>query len=357
MRLRLGAAPFVVAAVTASFGTPFVAGADPAAAATPPVVTVAADGTGTFTTVQAAVDAVPAGNRSRFLIRIRPGVYAGQVIVPATKPFVTFVGLGGSPSDVVIVDNRANGTPKPGGGTWGTTGSASVTISGHDFAARNLTFANAFDEAGHPEITSPQAVAVLTNADRAVFDGVRFLANQDTLYVNSPSTTVGARAYFHNCYVEGDVDFIFGRGTAVFDRCEIHSLNRGSTTNNGYVTAASTSIGNPFGFLFSACQLTASAPAGTVSLGRPWHPSGDPNAIAQVVFRESAIGGHINPTGWTDFGTFSWQDARYFEYHDTGPGAAGPGDPNRPQLDDATAATVTPAAYLTGADGWSPLLP
>ena len=68
----------------------------------------------------------------------------------------------------MITDNRANGTPKPEGGTWGTSGSASVTISGAGFSARNLTFANDFDEAAHPEITSRQAVAVLTRADPSV---------------------------------------------------------------------------------------------------------------------------------------------------------------------------------------------
>ncbi|MET7423457.1 pectinesterase family protein [Dactylosporangium sp. NPDC005555] len=323
--------------------------ASPAEAWPGPAVTVAADGSADYTSVQAAVDAVPSGNPGPFTIKLRPGVYRGQVIVPADKPHIVLRGQGADPTEVVIVDDRANGTLKPDGTTWGTSGSASVTISGDDFSARNLTFANDFDEAAHPEITSRQAVAVLTRADRLVFDNVRFLGNQDTLYVNTPDAATVGRVYLRKCYVEGDVDFIFGRATAVFDRCEIRSLSRGSSTNNGYVTAASTSVANPFGFLITGSRLTGDAPAGTVFLGRPWHPGNDPNAIAQTVIRDSTIGAHIGAAPWTDFGTWSWRDARYAEFRNRGPGAAVTAD--RPQLTAEQAAAATIDAYLTG---WCP---
>jgi pectin methylesterase-like acyl-CoA thioesterase len=329
------------------------AGVAQAACHRSPTVVVAQDGSGDYTTVQAAVDAVPVDNTQRYTIRIRPGTYKELVSIPSTKPYISFVGTGRRAGDVVITYDNANGTPKPGGGTYGTSGSASVTIDGNDFTAKNLTFSNSFDEKAHPEITSQQAVAVLTHADRLVFDDVRFLGNQDTLYVNSPAATTRSRAYFRSCYVEGDVDFIFGRGTAVFDRCHIDSLDRGSTTNNGYVTAASTDISNPYGFLFYRCTLTSTAAAGTVYLGRPWHPSGDPNALGQVVYRESTLGAQIQAAPWTDMSGFSWKDARFSEYRDRGPGAAVTDD--RPQLTDAQAATYTPRKYLAGTDGWNPL--
>ncbi|MEV4343800.1 pectinesterase family protein [Actinoplanes sp. NPDC049596] len=309
---------------------------------------VAADGSGDFDSVQGAVDAAATGE---VLIAVRPGVYHGQVVIPASKPGIRLVGLGRRPQDVVIADDRANGTPKPDGGTWGTSGSASVTIDGAGFQARNLTLANLFDEAAHPEITNRQAVAVLTRADRVEFRDVRLLGNQDTLYVNSSDAATIARAYFRDCYVEGDVDFIFGRATAVFERCRIHSLDRASTPA-GYVTAPSTSITNPHGFLFTRCRFTSDAPAASVFLGRPWHPSNDPAAIGQTVIRDSYIGPHIGPAGWSDFGTWPWADARFGEFRNYGPGALeGPG---RPQLTWSEAAAYTPAAFLRGADGWSP---
>jgi pectinesterase len=310
--------------------------------------TVAADGTGDHLTVQAAIDAVPAGDP--VTIAVRPGTYPGQVIVPAGKPPITLQGLGRRPDDVVIADDRANGTLKPDGTPWGTSGSASVTVSAAGFRARNLTFANLFDEAGHPGV-SPQAVAVLTRADRLVFERVRFLGNQDTLYVNSPDAATVSRHYFRDCYVEGDVDFIFGRGTAVFDRCRIHSLDR-ATTPAGYVTAPSTSSGNPYGLLFSRCAFTSDAPPATVFLGRPWHPGNDPLAIGQTIIRDSVIGAHVGPVAWSDFGTWPWREARFAEYHNRGPGAAPSAD--RPQLDHETARGYTPEAFLRGTDGWTP---
>ncbi|MET0424997.1 MAG: pectinesterase family protein [Actinoplanes sp.] len=326
---------------------------DSAALAAPSLafLTVAADGSGDVASIQAAIDAVPVGNTTPFVIGVRPGTYHGQVIVPATKPLIELRGLGRRPEDVVIADDRANGTLKPDGTPWGTSGSASVTIDGAGFHARNLTLANLFDEAAHPEITSRQAVAVLTRADRLSFERVRFLGNQDTLYVNSSNADVVARAYFRDCYVEGDVDFIFGRASAVFEHCRIHSLNRG-TNPNGYITAPSTSIANPYGFLFTHSQFTSNAPAGTVFLGRPWHPSNDPLAIGQTVIRESTIGAHVGPVAWSDFGTWPWREARFAEYHNRGPGALPSAD--RPQLTRAEAAAYTPAAYLRGADNWSP---
>jgi pectinesterase len=316
-----------------------------------PDLIVASDGSGDHGGIQAAIDAAPAGATGQYVIGVRPGTYLGQVIVPSGKPLIELRGLGRRPQDVVIADDRANGTAKPGGGTWGTSGSASVTVDGAGFRASNLTFANLFDEAAHPEITNRQAVAVLTRADRIVFDRVRFLANQDTLYVNSSAAGVIARVYLRDCYVEGDVDFIFGRATAVFDRCRIHSLNRGSTPN-GYVTAPSTDITNPHGLLFDHCRFTSDAPAGTVFLGRPWHPGNDPNAIGRTVIRQSWIGAHIPDLAWSAFGTWPWQDARFAEYRNSGPGALI--SENRPQLSGEQAASSTVEAFLRGSDGWKP---
>jgi pectinesterase len=317
-----------------------VVGLAPAAgAAGCPVEVVAANGTGGFATVQSAVDAAAPGTT----ILVKPGVYHELVDVPKDKTDLTVIGLGRRAEDVVIEYDNANGTPKPGGGTYGTSGSASVLIDGSGFRAVHLTFENSFDEAAHPEITSHQAVAVLTRADKVVFDDVRFIGNQDTLYLNSPDATTVSRVYLTRCYVEGDVDFIFGRATAVFDGCVIRALDRGQDPN-GFVTAASTSIANPYGFLFTRSVFTSDAPAQTFYLGRPWHPSNDPAAIAQVTIRDSWIGAHIKPSPWFDFGTWSWRDARYGEYRNVGPGAGV--NPDRPQLTDDQARTATVRTYL-----------
>ncbi|MFF1251756.1 pectinesterase family protein [Pseudarthrobacter sp. NPDC058329] len=308
-----------------------------------------------FATVQSAVDSVPPGRPQRTVIRISPGTYREAVRVPADKPRISFIGQGGRPEDVVLVFNNASGTPKPdGNGNFGTSGSASVRIDGPDFVARNLTISNDFDEAANQGMKDRQAVALHITADRSVLAGVRVLGNQDTLLVNSPGAGVQARFYFDNCYVEGDVDFIFGRGTAVFSGCEIKSLNRGSATNNGYVTAGSLDLAIKHGYLFDRCRLVSDAAANTVHLGRPWHPSGDPRAVAQVLVRDSWLGAHISGMPWTDMSGFSWREARFHEYNNRGPGAQVTAD--RPQLPANEAGNHTVRTYLQGTDGWAPQL-
>jgi pectinesterase len=314
-------------------------------------VTVAADGSGNYTTVQAAVNAAPANSTGTFTITIKPGTYRGTVSIPSNKPHLSLIGSGSSASAVVLVENHASGTPKPGGGTYGTSGSATVTIAAADTTVSNLTMANDFNEAAST-LSAKQAVAVNTSGDRVQFSGVRLLGNQDTLLVNSSGTAV-RRLYVRNSYVEGDVDFLFGAGTMVFQNGEVRSLTRGSSSNNGYITAAATNNANRYGFLFWGTHLTSNAPAKSVYLGRPWHPGGDPNAIAQVLYRGVTMDAHIRDDPWTDMSGFSWRDARFFEYSSTGAGATV--NSNRPQMSSATAQQYTPTAYLAGSDGWNPI--
>jgi len=313
--------------------------------------TVAADGSGNFTTVQAAINAVPANNTSTATINIKAGTYRGVVNIRSNKPFISLIGLGSSASSVVLVEGHAAGQTKSDGSTYGTSGSATVFITANNTSVSNLTMSNDFNEAAN-NLSAEQAVAVNTSGDRVQFNNVRILGNQDTLLVNTSGTAV-RRLYVRNSYVEGDVDFIFGGGTMVFQNGEVRSLTRGSSSNNGYITAAATNINNKFGYLFWGTHLTSNAPAQTVYLGRPWHPGGDVNAIAQVLYRGVTMDAHIRLDPWTDMSGFSWKAARFTEYSSTGAGAAI--NANRPQMSAATAAQYVPTAYLAGSDGWAPI--
>jgi pectate lyase len=304
-------------------------------------LTVATDGTGLFGTVQAAIDAVPDGTPTT--IMLKPGRYREVVKIPATKTHLTLQGTTGNPADVVIDFDNASGTLKPDGTPFGTTGSATVTAAASDFTARFVTFSNSFDRAAHPEITATQAVAIKATGDRMLFDHDRFLGHQDTVYADTANVSTFARQYYRQSSITGDVDFMFGRATAVFDRVTITALNRGGNPN-GYLTAASTRTENPHGFLIINSTVTSPAAAATYFLGRPWHPSGDPAAIAQVVIRNTVLPAAIKSAPWTDFSGFSWRDARLFEYRNTGPGAGTGAD--RPQLTDAQAPQFTVATYL-----------
>ncbi|MEU4560326.1 pectinesterase family protein [Actinoplanes sp. NPDC023936] len=286
--------------------------------------TVAADGSGKYRTVQAAIDAVAANNTARQTITIKPGTYREIVTVPSNKPFITLKGGGDSSDDVVIVNNRSNA------GGYGTSGSATLFAGGKEFNAANLTIANDYGEGS-------QAVAANLNADKLIFDNVRFLGAQDTLLVNS------GRSYVKNSYVEGTVDFIFGGGTAVFNATKIYQKR----SSGGPITAARTDAGNPYGFLIYKSTVTG-ATNNTTQLGRPW------GADAQVLYRETSLSATIKTAQpWTDMSSNSWQNARFFEYANTGAGATTNG--NRPQMSASTAANYTPQKYLAGSDNWNPV--
>ncbi|MFC4057654.1 pectinesterase family protein [Planomonospora corallina] len=345
MRLLLSVP--VIALAVAATAAPALAEVKPS----PATIVVAADGSGDHRTVQDAVNAVPAGNAKPVTILVREGTYKQQVVIPADKPYISLVGDTSDPRKVVLTYDAAASTPKPdGSGTYGTSGSASYVISAPDFTARNLTFENSYDEAAKG---NSQAVAVRTTGDRQVYENVRFIGNQDTLYANTASATTTARQYYRDCYVEGDVDFIFGRATALFHNCVIKSLSRGAADgNNGYVTAASTELSNPYGFMIYRSHLVSDAPAKTVHLGRPWPAGGSATARGQVVIRESWLGQHFKDAPWTDMSGLNWREARLAEYLNRGPGAAVNDD--RPQLTREQAGQHDPEDYLRGNDGWDP---
>ncbi|MFA9559566.1 pectate lyase [Evansella sp. AB-rgal1] len=302
-------------------------------------ITVAQDGSGDYETVQAAIDAVPENNTKPVTIHIKNGTYYEVVTVPANKPFITMIGE--SETDTVITYDNYAGKDNGVGGTIGTSGSASVFLRANDFRAENITFENSFDES--LDVNGKQAVAVYASGDRMYFKNVKFIGNQDTLYTHSGSQ------YFYQVYVEGDVDFIFGGARAVFEDSIIHSLDRGSSTNNGYITAASTLLSEEFGMLILNSKLTSDAPAGTVYLGRPWPAGGNPEARGSVVFMHSELGEHIHVSGWTSMSGLDPADARLFEYENYGPGAVV--NDARRQLTDEEAAQWTVANVLKG---WNP---
>ncbi|MEV0617753.1 pectinesterase family protein [Nonomuraea sp. NPDC050404] len=289
--------------------------------------TVAADGTGQYRTVQAAIDAVPSGNTGRHVITIKAGTY--REVVTLNKPYVTLQGLGSGPSATVIVNNRS-------AYTHGTSGSFTAHVTGRDATLTNLTVSNDFDESSTPE--GHQAVALRLGGDRSTLTNVRVLGDQDTLLVDD-----SARAYMKSSYVEGTVDFIFGGGTFVLDNCDIYEKR----STGGPITAASTAAAKTYGFLFYRSRITGSGSNNT-TLGRPWRPD------AQVLYRESTLSGTIRTSQpWTDMSTNSWKNARFLEYRNTGSGAGT--NSNRPQLSDSQAATYTPQRYLSGSDGWNPV--
>ncbi|MBD0842497.1 pectinesterase family protein [Streptomyces sp. TRM68416] len=333
---------------------PFGRHGSPAARLTPTTLYVDPHGRGDHTTVQAAVDAATG---SGWTLVLAPGTYRETVSVTAARTGMTWLGAGDDPRDVVIVYDNAAGTPKPdGSGTYGTTGSATTTVRADGFTARRITFANDWLRADHPEITGTQAVAIKVTGDRSAFHHCRFLGHQDTLYADTNALTRFARQYFSHCYAEGDVDFVFGRATAVFEHCHFRTLTRTDLAGApyGFVFAPSTAGANPNGYLVTRSRVTSEAPDAFYKLARPWVPSSDPTARPRLTVRETWLGPGIDAVA--PYATMSsghpWQEQRFAEYRNTGPGARTTVPANRPQLTDEQAESQTRAALLGEWEPW-----
>lgn len=317
-------------------------------------------GVRTYRTIGAALAAAPADGARAFVIHVRDGRYREKLSIQ--KPDVHLVGE--SRDSTVLTYDVAAGHLSPGGWPYGTRGSWTLHVAAPGFRLERMTVENGFDymanaarrDSDSTRLRGTQAVAVMLDegSDRAVFRDCRLSGHQDTLFPN-----VG-RAYFGRCEILGSVDFIFGAGRTVFDDCDIVSRDRGSA-DNGYVTAPSTPISQLYGFVFINSRLKGETPQmapNSVTLGRPWHPSGRPDAIGGAVFIDNWMDDHVGARGWSPMtstdaaGTRVEQppeSARFFEHGTTGPGAVA--SPTRRVLSDEQAAAYDIPLVL---DGWDP---
>lgn len=301
---------------------------------------VAKDGSGDYVNIQSAIDAVPAGNAVPITIRIREGIYKQVITIREDQSYIKLVGEG-IDKTIITYDNYA-GLVNEEGEKLGTFKSPTVFVNGSHVTAVGITFENSFFQPGFDKM-GRQAVAVSTSGEYNTFIDCSFRGYQDTLYAMEGS------CYFLDCYLEGDVDFIFGAARAVFEECQIHSLNRGSMTENGYVSAASTRARDDFGFLFINCRLTAEegTAENSVYLGRPWHPSMRTEPVCSAtVFMNCELGAHIRKDGWTKMHEAYPETERFYEYSNTGLGVYV--NAQRRQLTDEEAKTYTKTKVL----GW-----
>lgn len=311
--------------------------------AAPGTVVVTASGQ-RFSALQAAVDALPESGGE---ITLSPGVYREKVLI--TRHHVRLRGLGRKPGDVVIA--WSDGAVQVGG----TFKTSTLEIRGDDFRADNLTMANDYWlRSAEPS----QAVALYVTGDRAVFNRVRFLGHQDTLYAadrkcegtlpdGSPCRV--SRQYFQDCYVEGHVDFIFGNSKAFFDRCRIHAVAHEEVMLTAHMRTAPD---QDRGYVFNRCVITADPGVGRLWLGRPWRD------YSRVIFIDTRIDAKLEAAGWREWTpgtTARLATAYYAEHGSTGLGSrAGPREPYAMTLSAAEAERWSARHHLAGHDGWSP---
>ncbi len=324
-------------------------------------IIVSKENDGDFTSVSDAVLSLNNDN-TPIIVYVKSGIYKEKVSV--TRPFVTLIGEG-CENTVICFDDSALEVLKDGE-KRGTFRTPTFFIDADDFTAKNITFEN---YAGHG-CDVGQALAVYADGDRLFFDSCSFKGGQDTLFTAPLPPTAyekngfrgpkefsprkNGRHYYKNCYIEGDIDFIFGGATAYFERCEIFSKktdkllaaeNPKDQKTYGYITAASTPEGLDYGYVFENCRLTSDCPPQSVYLGRPWR------SYAKTVFLNCEMGAHIKREGWHDWGKLEAHKTVYFaEYKSVGEGSNGERASFSKQLDENEALKYSKDKVLAGWD-------
>ncbi len=318
---------------------------------------VAKNNQGDFDSVQAAIDSIPSSNTTWCTIYIKNGVYKEKIHI--TSPYIRLIGESADKT-IITYDDYAYKL-FPTGESYGTFNSYTMFVGTSDFHAENLCIENSSgigDKVG-------QAIAAYVDGDRVCFKNCRFIGYQDTLFTgplppkpivpgsfrgpreNAPR--INGRQYYENCYIQGDIDFIFGSATAFFYSCTIFSNDIGKKVN-GYITAPSTPEGQAYGYVFEDCKITSHCPKHTVYLGRPWRH------FAKSVFINCDLGAHIIPAGWHNWDKPDSEKVNFFgEYNNKGPGYTPTERVNWSHLlSDIEAKHYSRQNVLNGSDNWTP---
>lgn len=301
----------------------------PASVSPPATPNYTVGSSATYKTVQSAVNAaIAAGGSTRKYILVNPGTYNEVVFVASGVP-ITLYGTGAA-TDVKI--QQKTNSPMTGtqykalvpsanytgaGKTWvdgcaakgssivGTTCSSAFIIQNTGFQMKNVTVTNTYGEDNANSGGADQAVAVYTAADQVSLENVRLIGNQDTLWVSGTNK----RVYVKNSYIAGDVDFIFGNATAVFDSCEVYYVT--GRKSSSAMAAPSTESSVTYGFLFNGGSFTSDGSLnGTIYFARQWPQSSLSSPIGKMIIRGATLGKHIVSTApWKDWS--SSQKANY----------------------------------------------
>lgn len=309
------------------------------------IVYVGGSGTGHYSTLQAAVNALPSTGGE---VQIAAGTYTGQTTI--AKPNVWLKGEGSGASSTVLTENYSAGEK----GSDEASATLIVTNAATGFYAQNLTIQNTFG-------TGSQAVALFIQADEAVLRTVDILGNQDTLYAGSQgcgsTTCTPARQYFYDCYIQGNIDFIFGDGAAVFDSSTMQIDENGSLSGETTLTAQNRHFTNYLsGYIFWHSTIRSQSGSQTNDyLGRPW------SSLAYVAAVDCDLTAPINTAGWIEWepGTTNYLSTAYYaEFGSTGTGAIGYTDKEREKyavyLTSTQANAFSPDTFLAGSNSWTP---
>ncbi|PKA52941.1 Pectinesterase/pectinesterase inhibitor PPE8B [Apostasia shenzhenica] len=300
-----------------------------------PDVTVAKDGSGTFTTVAAAVDAAPEKSDRRYVIYVKRGIYTENVEININKWNLMIIGDGMNATIISGSRNVIDG--------WTTFRSATFAVSGKGFIARDVSMENTAGPAKH------QAVALRSDSDLSVFYRCEISGYQDSLYAHS------LRQFYRDCRISGTVDFIFGNAAAAIQNCQITARLALPDQKNTVTAQGRKDPNQNTGFVLQFCNFTAAADlaasgnqtATPTYLGRPW------KEYSKTAILQSYMGSVIRPEGWLPWnGDFALTTLDYAEYMNFGPGSGLSGRVKWPGFhaitDSSQAANFTVAQFIDG---------
>ncbi|XVF28202.1 hypothetical protein REPUB_Repub15cG0008700 [Reevesia pubescens] len=234
------------------------------------------NGNGDFTSIQEAINSVPKGNNKWVVIHLRKGVYREKVHIPKDKPYIFMRGNGRGRTAIVwsmsSVDNKA---------------SATFTVEAKNFIAFGISFKNEAPT-GIAYTSQNQSVAAFVGADMVSFYHCAFFSTHNTLF------DYKGRHYYVNSYIQGSIDFIFGRARSIFHNCEIFVLQDKRLQIHGSITAQNReSPKDNSGFVFVKGKVYGVG--GQTYLGRA------KGAYSTVVFAKTYLSRTVVPHGWTDW--------------------------------------------------------
>ncbi|XP_061994372.1 probable pectinesterase 67 [Rosa rugosa] len=255
------------------------------------------NGGGQFKSIQAAIDSVPAGNNKWVIIHVRRGVYREKVHVPQDKPHIFLRGNGRGKTHIVWSQSSHDNIE-----------SATFKVESPYFIAFGISFKNEAPT-GVAYTSQNQSVAAFVGADRVAFYHCAFYSTHNTLF------DYKGRHYYDNCYIQGSIDFIFGRARSTFHSCEIFVISDKRVSIKGSVTANHRENANEFsGFVFIKGKVYGVGDH--VYLGRAKGP------FSRVVFAETYLSKTIVPQGWTNWSyAGGTENLFHAEYNCKGPGA------------------------------------
>ncbi|KAA8527362.1 hypothetical protein F0562_034923 [Nyssa sinensis] len=293
-------------------------------------VLVDIEGKGDFKSIQTAIDSVPEGNSNWIIIHVRKGIYREKVHIPHNKPYIFMRGNGNKKTAIVWSQSSVDNVE-----------SATFKVEAPHFVAFGIRFKNDAPT-GIAYTSQNQSVAAFVGADKVAFYHCAFFSTHNTLF------DYKGRHYYDSCYIQGSIDFIFGRGQSMFHNCEVFVIADRREKIHGSVTAQNRqSASENSGFVFINGRVYG---IGDVYLGRA------KGAYSRVVFANTYISKTIVPQGWTNWSyAGSTENLYQAEYKCHGPGSV---SKNRAawskQLTDEEVAPFLSIDFITGKE-WLPV--